>query len=185
MSTTGTRNFRLYHDLLEAEGLEVVEVDLDTQEELHRTIYDSERGIKAVGKTMWSVNRFASYAQQIVDTGGADVLIMGCTEIPIVLESWGFRWWTLWFVATKSSCGVHTLINSSLRATRTELKAPRKVPPVPARAAAPRARPRGTFDCTFFTCELRFSFFWVHTFKSVAHPKPLSVESLIKYIDKS
>eukprot|EP00946_MAST-07B_sp_MAST-7B-sp1_P004222 g4222.t1 len=89
MSTTGTRNFRLYHDLLEAEGLEVVEVDLDTQEELHRTIYDSERGIKAVGKTMWSVNRFASYAQQIVDTGGADVLIMGCTEIPIVLESCG------------------------------------------------------------------------------------------------
>ena len=87
LSTTGTRNLRLYHNLLEAEGLEVVEVDLDTQGELHRTIYDSERGIKAVGKTPWSVGRFAEYAAQVVDGGGADVLILGCTEIPIVLDS--------------------------------------------------------------------------------------------------
>ena len=87
MSTTGTRNLRLYHNLLEAKGLEVVEVDVETQDELHRTIYDSERGIKAVGKTPWSVDRFAEYASQVVHDGGADVLILGCTEIPIVLES--------------------------------------------------------------------------------------------------
>merc|ERR550532_2894677 len=46
MSTTGTRNVRVYHELLEP-AYEVIEVPLDMQDELHESIYNTEWGIKA------------------------------------------------------------------------------------------------------------------------------------------
>lgn len=86
MCTTGTRSLRLYHDMLEDHGYTICEVSDDEQIELHRTIYDKNKGIKSKGKTTWSTNRFQLYAKKCVDLG-AEVIILGCTEIPIVLET--------------------------------------------------------------------------------------------------
>ena len=84
MCTTGTRSLRLYHDLLEKYGYHICEVSEEKQNELHCTIYDQDQGIKAKGKTIWSTKRFTSYAASIVRMG-AEIVILGCTEIPIVL----------------------------------------------------------------------------------------------------
>tara|TARA_B110000090_G_C13319595_1_gene422949 strand:+ start:113 stop:1018 length:906 start_codon:yes stop_codon:yes gene_type:complete len=86
MCTTGTRSLRLYHDLLEKDGYQVCEVSEQEQNELHRTIYDPHKGIKALGKTTWSTTRFKNYAQTCIGHG-AEVIILGCTEIPIVLNT--------------------------------------------------------------------------------------------------
>lgn len=86
MCTTATRSLRLYHDMLSTHGYIVCEVPEEDQSELQRTIYDPSQGIKAKSKTNWSTTRFESYAQKCVDLG-AEVVILGCTEIPIVLET--------------------------------------------------------------------------------------------------
>ena len=86
MCTTGTRSLRLYHELLEKDGYQVCEVSEQEQIELHRTIYDPHKGIKALGKTTWSTTRFNNYAQTCIGHG-AEVIILGCTEIPIVLNT--------------------------------------------------------------------------------------------------
>ena len=98
MCTTGTRSLRLYHNLLEKHGYNVCEVPEDVQAELHQTIYDKQQGIKACGKTNWSTERFQSYANMCVKSG-AEVIILGCTEIPIVLQEFT--------ILLQSNCGAH------------------------------------------------------------------------------
>ncbi len=81
MSTTGTRETRIYHEMLEAMGLSVVETD--SQDELHQTIYDPEFGIKAVSPVSdRAVKNFEGFARELKEKG-AEVIIQGCTEIPI------------------------------------------------------------------------------------------------------
>ena len=43
MSTTGTRESRVYRDLLEPRGYEVLEVDPEQQSDVHETIYNQVR----------------------------------------------------------------------------------------------------------------------------------------------
>ena len=81
MSTTGTRNAGIYHSALESEGFEILEVE--SQSELHETIYNSEYGLKAVSPpSAKAVANFESYADELIDKG-AEALILGCTEIPL------------------------------------------------------------------------------------------------------
>ena len=95
MSTTGTRDQRIYHDLLEPEGLGITEVDTSVQKDLHDTIYNSSWGIKAVSPvTEKAKSNFETYAQQLIDNG-AEVIILGCTEIPLALEGNEFNGITL------------------------------------------------------------------------------------------
>ncbi len=91
MSTTGTKEQRIYHDLLEPLGYEVIEVDEADQANLHDTIYNSEWGIKAVSPVSEQAkNNFELYAKQLQNKG-AEALILGCTEIPIALPGNDFE----------------------------------------------------------------------------------------------
>ena len=85
MSTTGTRRVGVYQDIFQSHGIALIEVDELAQLELHDTIYNKERGIKAVTPvTDWTVGRFTSYALSLV-AQGAQAIILGCTEIPLAL----------------------------------------------------------------------------------------------------
>lgn len=85
LSTIGTREAKIYHDILLPMGFEIIEVpDLD-QERVHDTIYNPNWGIKSgmhdKSKTRKNMLAFAiNLIQQ-----GAQSIILGCTEIPLVL----------------------------------------------------------------------------------------------------
>lgn len=85
MSTTGTRSVRVYRELLEPMGFEILEVPNEDQEELHNTIYNKEWGIKA--KTPVDDKARANFLNyvKILKDQGADAVILGCTEIPLAL----------------------------------------------------------------------------------------------------
>lgn len=85
MSTSGSRSQQLYRRPLEAAGLVVLEVPEEMQQEVHATIYDEKQGIKATGApTPWAIDRFNGYADLLI-SNGAQVLVLGCSEIPLVL----------------------------------------------------------------------------------------------------
>ena len=83
MSTTGTRQARVYQQLLEPMGYEILQVSDNVQCDLHDTIYNQVWGIKATAPaiTPRAVNNFIEYATML-EKRGAEVIIMGCTEIP-------------------------------------------------------------------------------------------------------
>ncbi len=86
LSTTGTREQRIYHNILEPLGFEIQEVDSIRQRELHETIYHAEWGIKTVSPiSEKATKRFQQYAREIKEKG-AEAMILGCTEIPLALS---------------------------------------------------------------------------------------------------
>ena len=99
LATSGTLRSRLYHDPLEARGLRPVSpFDLEGGETLQRLnvmepIYgpwvDGRHqggGIKTDGGSAKARALLEEAAGRLVEEGGADVLIAGCTEIPLALE---------------------------------------------------------------------------------------------------
>jgi aspartate racemase len=86
MSTTGTRHSRVYHDLLEPRGYSVIEVNAGAmQQELHESIYSRDWGVKSTAPAVSprAETNFHRYALQLRDQG-AEVILLGCTEIPFV-----------------------------------------------------------------------------------------------------
>lgn len=91
MSTTGTREQRIYHALLESLGYEVIEVGADQQSKLHETIYNAKWGIKTVSPVSEQARKnFENFAREIIEKG-AQTLILGCTEIPLALPGKEFE----------------------------------------------------------------------------------------------
>jgi aspartate racemase len=86
MSTTGTRKVRVYNDVLEPYGFEIVEVPEKLQEELHKSIYNPDWGIKAQSNPVSKQARdnFLRYVE-ILEKKKVDAVILGCTEIPLAL----------------------------------------------------------------------------------------------------
>lgn len=85
MSTIGTRNSKVYHDILTPLGFTIIEVPEDTQKALHDSIYNTTWGIKAVSPTTKKArDNFLSYVT-ILKEKGAEAIILGCTEIPLAL----------------------------------------------------------------------------------------------------
>ena len=86
LSTSGTRNTKVYQQILQPLGFEIVQVTENKQAELHDTIYNPDWGIKAVSPvTEKAKNRFVGYAKELADNG-AGAIILGCTEIPLALS---------------------------------------------------------------------------------------------------
>jgi aspartate racemase len=83
LSTTGTRQSRVYHDLLTPLGYSIVEVGEALQPELHESIYNRDWGIKSTAPRVSARARanFHRYALQLQERG-AEVIVLGCTEIP-------------------------------------------------------------------------------------------------------
>ena len=85
MSTTGTRRSRVWHNLLETHNYSVLEVSETEQEKIHEAIYNRSWGLKAASPASAEArSAFEGFAQKLVDRG-AEVLIPGCTEIPLAL----------------------------------------------------------------------------------------------------
>jgi len=83
-STTGTRNSRVWHALLEERGIEVVEVPEELQDRLHQDIYHPKWGVKAISKTSDRVkNDFDGFSQMLLQDN-AEAIILGCTELSMV-----------------------------------------------------------------------------------------------------
>lgn len=85
LATTGTRASRAYHDLLEPMGFCIIEVDGCMQQELHESIYNRSWGIKSTAPVVSSRCRanFKRYVRHLRQEG-AQVIVLGCTEIPFV-----------------------------------------------------------------------------------------------------
>ncbi|KDO26275.1 hypothetical protein SPRG_08350 [Saprolegnia parasitica CBS 223.65] len=86
MSTTGSRRARIFHDRLEPAGYTVVQVPDHVQDALNDSIYNTEWGIKSTSPSIHprAVQNFQSYAKLLAHMG-AQVAILGCTEIPLAL----------------------------------------------------------------------------------------------------
>ncbi len=98
LATTGSLQSRLYHDPLAARGLKPVSpLDFTDGEELQRnTVMESiygpwiggnhrGGGIKTSGGSPQVRELLEGASTKLVEEGGADVLIAGCTEIPLAL----------------------------------------------------------------------------------------------------
>lgn len=85
MATDGCLNTDIYQDAIEAAGKAAITPDADGVAELMRLI----TAIKAGDKSEAIASGMESVARALVDRG-AEAIIGGCTEIPIVFEGAGF-----------------------------------------------------------------------------------------------
>jgi aspartate racemase len=86
LATAGTYGTRLYQILLEPAGLEVVIPGKKHQQAIHRAIYDSAFGIKALGiASSQAVANLWAGARNMQERG-AEAVILGCTEIPVAVK---------------------------------------------------------------------------------------------------
>ena len=84
LATSGTVASRVYHDIIEAAGLDTVVPDPVHQDLVMRAIY-GEKGVKA-GYTEGECKQDLLRALENVVEQGADVVILGCTELPLLLQ---------------------------------------------------------------------------------------------------
>ena len=85
MSTTGTRKTKIYSDILQRSSLEVIQVPEGIQPELHDSIYNKEWGIKAISPISSNAkSNFERFSDYLIENG-AEIIILGCTEIPLAL----------------------------------------------------------------------------------------------------
>lgn len=91
LSTTGTRESRVYADAFHARGIELVEIPPEEQPLLHEAIYHRQWGLKAVSPPdRRAVERVEQYARNILKQG-AEALIPGCTELPLAIPGHVFE----------------------------------------------------------------------------------------------
>lgn len=81
LATAATVQSRLYHDAFERVGVTVVGPDERGQEIVNWAIY----GVKA-GRMGPEVTRELATVASVLVTGGAQAIVLGCTELPFVLH---------------------------------------------------------------------------------------------------
>lgn len=87
LSTTGTRNTGLYKNALLNQNLEVIEPDDELQSRIHEAIYDTSFGIKASPSVITTeVKETLHLAMETLKNKGAEVIILGCTELPLAIH---------------------------------------------------------------------------------------------------
>lgn len=92
MSTTWTRESWIYKDFLEDIGFKIIQVSDNTQKELHNSIYNKERWIKAISPTTNKAKKkFKCYCNEL-KSNGAEAIILWCTEIPLALPEKTHQW---------------------------------------------------------------------------------------------
>jgi aspartate racemase len=85
LATTGTVQARVYQQALEPRDFRVLVPDPAVQETaVHPAIYHPKHGIKASGATSWARESVLAGAADLQQQG-AQVIILGCTELPLVL----------------------------------------------------------------------------------------------------
>ncbi len=88
LSTTGTYRARIYPEVLEPAGFQVVMPEETMQVALvHPAIYDPDYGIKANGGATETAVSHLHSAAQALKAQGAQAVILGCTEIPLAIQA--------------------------------------------------------------------------------------------------
>lgn len=85
LSTSGTIAGRVFHKKLEGIGLEIIVPSEATQREAVMEAIYGERGIKSGYKGLKNKKKLVYAAEELI-AKGAEGIIAGCTEIPIVLH---------------------------------------------------------------------------------------------------
>jgi aspartate racemase len=87
LSTIGTRNTGLYKQVIEEFGLKCIEPNDTLQNKVHAAIYDETYGIKAISSpvTNRAHDQLVAAIQELKGEG-AQVIILGCTELPLALR---------------------------------------------------------------------------------------------------
>lgn len=86
LSTTGTKNEGIYSKRFKEAGIAVAEPDDTDQDRVHQAIYNKEYGIKAQSSPVSA--QAIKELQDVLDNlknQGAEVVILGCTELPLAL----------------------------------------------------------------------------------------------------
>lgn len=84
VSSTGTIKTRLFHDVFGKAGIEVMAPDEAEQEKVMDAIFGKE-GVKAGYTTGGAKEAIVGMARTLI-ARGAEAVIAGCTEVPLVLE---------------------------------------------------------------------------------------------------
>ena len=84
MATTAAMQAHVYEKSCEKAGIEVMEVPADVQSQMQDAIFHHDFGFKYNGRTEKCVETACAVAQYLIEHG-AEALIMGCTEIPLIL----------------------------------------------------------------------------------------------------
>lgn len=84
IGSTGTLKSRLFHDVFAKQGIEVIAPNDDEQELVMEAIF-GEKGIKA-GFTLGSPREIILQTATALIEKGAEAIISGCTEVPLVLK---------------------------------------------------------------------------------------------------
>lgn len=84
VASTGTVESNLFHDAFGKAGVEVLQPEKEEQNQVMEAIFGPE-GIKAGFTTGFPKETLASIAKVLV-ARGADAIIAGCTEVPLVLK---------------------------------------------------------------------------------------------------
>ncbi len=84
VASTGTLETRLFHDVFNKADIEVTHPDGDEQNQVMAAIFGPE-GIKAGFASGFPKETLVSIARVLI-ARGADAIIAGCTEVPLVLK---------------------------------------------------------------------------------------------------
>ena len=84
LASTGTLKSRLFHDAFAKEGVEIVEPTDEEQAQVMEAIFGKE-GVKA-GFTSGKSKQIIHDTAQALVQRGAEAVIAGCTEVPLVLK---------------------------------------------------------------------------------------------------
>lgn len=89
LASNGAVKVRIYHKSCEKFGINVIDLPPELQSKLHESIVNSDYGFKYCGRTEKCVADATEAANYLVEHG-AEALIMGCTEIPLILADASF-----------------------------------------------------------------------------------------------
>ena len=87
LATTGTIQSRIYHDVFSNANIEIIHLDQDDQEELVMKAIYGPSGIKSGDKD--NSKKFLLKAVSLLKEKAVEIIIMGCSEIPLVLKQKG------------------------------------------------------------------------------------------------
>lgn len=86
LATTGTVKTRLYHKEYAKLGIDVIEPSTEDQESVMKSIFSFKYG----GDIAEDRRRLLDVAEHLVEAG-AQAILMGCTEIPVILKGVSFK----------------------------------------------------------------------------------------------
>lgn len=86
MSTLGTQQTRLYHQVLEKHNIPIVDYPTADKEKVHQAIYDTGYGIKACSSPIssYAIDELTNVVRKLQQLN-AEVIVLACTELPLAL----------------------------------------------------------------------------------------------------